>query len=247
MACFFKKFGLSVSMTDEDFRSLWIILPVLFASLLQASTALNTSGADFSKVSTADAISAVLFSFFLPALAIAFSVCLSGKSLSQLFNARQCPAATALEKGAGYGSGMTLLLFAFSFALSSLFSRLGINAEQQNVFLWLGNKNFPFWLRVFLMADAVLLAPVLEEGMYRGILFGCLFKARKRFLAPALLSGAYFALMHLHAPSFLPLLAFSLCVSAGYAATRSLLTPIAMHILFNATSLFLWLTFGSAF
>jgi membrane protease YdiL (CAAX protease family) len=91
-------------------------------------------------------------------------------------------------------------------------------------------------MRVGLITAAVLIAPTVEEFVFRGILFRALLRHR-RFAYAALLSGAYFALVHLHAPSFLPLLALSAAFSAGYAATGSILTPIVMHALFNAVSL----------
>jgi membrane protease YdiL (CAAX protease family) len=86
-----------------------------------------------------------------------------------------------------------------------------------------------------MLAAAVLIAPVVEELLFRGILLPALLKARS-FLFAALLTGAYFALVHLHAPSFLPLLLLSAAFSAGYAATGSILTPMAMHAVFNLTS-----------
>jgi membrane protease YdiL (CAAX protease family) len=75
--------------------------------------------------------------------------------------------------------------------------------------------------------------------MFRGLLLPLVLKGRT-FLFSALLTSLYFSLMHLHAPSLLPLLLLSVGFSAGYAATGSILTPIAMHMVFNFTGLLLF-------
>jgi membrane protease YdiL (CAAX protease family) len=86
---------------------------------------------------------------------------------------------------------------------------------------------------------AVGVAPVVEELLFRGLLLPIVLQGRS-FLFGALLTSLYFALIHLHAPSLLPLLLLSVGFSAGYAATGSILTPIAMHVVFNVTGLLLF-------
>jgi hypothetical protein len=51
--------------------------------------------------------------------------------------------------------------------------------------------------------------------------------------------------LHLHAPSFLPLLLVGCALSLGLLLTGSLLTPIVMHAIFNGEMLLLLYTWPS--
>ena len=151
-----------------------------------------------------------------------------------------CGAARALGFGLFYGLAAIPPVLLLSLVVNTVSAALGYPPHVQEVFDWLRDETLSQPVRVYLMAAAVLVAPLAEEALFRGILLPPLLRGRA-FPAAALLSGLYFALVHLHAPSLLPLLALSVAFSAGYAATGSLLTPIVMHALFNATSLLLHL------
>jgi hypothetical protein len=170
------------------------------------------------------------------------TLCLTSSriSLKQAFFSSRCTARQAAVKGLLYGLAVIPPAVLLSLLMTSASEGLGYETQLQEVFDWLGDDTLSRGTRVFLMAAAVVIAPVVEETLFRGILFPSLLKARS-FLFAALLSGAYFALVHFHAPSFLPLLALSVAFSAGYAATGSLLTPIVMHALFNFTSVLFYL------
>ncbi|HRR35176.1 MAG TPA: type II CAAX endopeptidase family protein [Kiritimatiellia bacterium] len=145
----------------------------------------------------------------------------------------------AIKKGALFGLATLPPVAVISQAISFALDRLGIEQPPQTVFQWLKDGSVPLGTRLGLIAAAVIIAPAVEELVFRGILYRALMRHR-RFAFAALLSGAYFALVHLHAPSFLPLLALSVAFSAGYTATGSILTPIVMHALFNAVSLLVY-------
>ncbi len=164
----------------------------------------------------------------------------SRTSLRQAFFSPHCTALQALRKGLLYGLALIPPIVLLSLVTTSVTEALGYEPQLQEVFEWLGDDTLALGTRIFMMAAAVVIAPVVEELLFRGILFASVLKTRPFFFA-ALLSGAYFALVHFHAPSFLPLLALSIAFSAGYAATGSILTPIVMHALFNLTSVLLYL------
>lgn len=105
-------------------------------------------------------------------------------------------------------------------------------ADQPIIDLFL-NIHSPVLL-VTLLLFAISVAPVFEEFLFRGFAYPVL---KQRFgLGPAwLLVAAVFALSHWHAPSFLPLFVFALGLGLAYELTGSLVAPITMHALFNAT------------
>lgn len=118
---------------------------------------------------------------------------------------------------------------------------LGFPVALQNVFHWLGDPGFSTGGKALLVAFAVLLAPGTEEAVFRGVLLPTLLRRCRPWAALAILNAA-FALMHFHAPSFLPLFVLGISFSLGMMATGSILTPIVMHLIFNSQSLLLFLT-----
>ena len=83
------------------------------------------------------------------------------------------------------------------------------------------------WTRVAMAAVAVILAPVFEECVFRGI--GLPLLARWLGMGPAiLLTSLAFAAIHVHLPSLLPLLVIAVGFSLAY---------VTMHALFNAVNL----------
>jgi len=95
-------------------------------------------------------------------------------------------------------------------------------------------------MRVYLGVFAVVLAPVAEEFFFRGLLFS----TAKQFGWPKL--GWFgvsflFALMHVNAPTFLPLFVLALALTWLCEKTDGLLAPIIAHSLFNLANLIMLL------
>jgi len=92
------------------------------------------------------------------------------------------------------------------------------------------------WTVVYLGVFAVVLAPVAEEFIFRGMLFP--FVRQLGFPKLAWLGVSFlFALIHLNAPTLLPLFVFALGLTWLYERTDNMLAPITAHALFNATNL----------
>jgi hypothetical protein len=92
------------------------------------------------------------------------------------------------------------------------------------------------WLRVYLAFFAIVLAPVAEEFMFRGVLFPYIKQLGYPKLAWLGVSFL-FALIHVNAPTLLPLFAFALVLTWLYQKTDCLLASIAAHSLFNTANL----------
>jgi len=92
------------------------------------------------------------------------------------------------------------------------------------------------WTVVYLGVFAVVLAPVAEEFVFRGMLFP--FVKQLGFPKLAWFGVSFlFALIHLNAPTLVPLFVFALALTWLYDQTDNLLAPITAHALFNATNL----------
>ena len=88
---------------------------------------------------------------------------------------------------------------------------------------------------------AIVLAPVAEEFLFRGLLYPFIKQLgwpRLAWIGVSLL----FALIHLNAPTFLPLFVFALVLTWLYERTDCLLAPIVTHSLFNSANLLILFT-----
>jgi len=82
---------------------------------------------------------------------------------------------------------------------------------------------------------AVVAAPLCEEFIFRGLIFGGL--RRSTGLVPSMLmSAALFAIVH-PPVSMIPVFALGLCTAYAYERTRALLAPVLVHALYNAVVL----------
>jgi membrane protease YdiL (CAAX protease family) len=86
---------------------------------------------------------------------------------------------------------------------------------------------------VFLLA--VLLAPLCEEFIFRGLLFGGL-RRSAGFVPAMLMSAALFAIVH-PPVSMLPVFGLGLCTAFAYERSKGLLAPMLVHAVYNAAVL----------
>lgn len=98
-------------------------------------------------------------------------------------------------------------------------------------------------VRAALFFIVIVVAPVFEEIIFRGILLP-FFVARAGFWPGIALISLLFAGLHWHLPSLLPLFLLSVMFCLAYARTRSLLVPMGMHIAFNGVTVILLLLMG---
>jgi uncharacterized protein len=137
-----------------------------------------------------------------------------------------------------WGAGLLIVALPLIFASSAIVSSLlHLNSESDSqpiVQLFEGISDPTKKIPIIVLA--VVIAPLAEEFVFRGFLYG----VTKRFAGslPALaFTGLAFALVHVHLPSLLPLFLLACVLTFAYELTGSLLVPMAMHSLFNAITL----------
>jgi membrane protease YdiL (CAAX protease family) len=160
------------------------------------------------------------------------------------FGLRDPRRARACLLAAGLAVGLLPVLLGLQWACGWLLTRLGMPPTEEAAVELIANAK-SVWFRVYLGGFAVVLAPVAEEFIFRGMLFPFLQRLGLRWLAWFGVS-ALFALIHYNAVSFLPLLALALALTWLYEKTDNLLAPITAHALFNAINLVLLLTVPDA-
>lgn len=99
-----------------------------------------------------------------------------------------------------------------------------------------------FAAKAMMGVHAVIVAPLVEETVFRGFIYGVLKRYTDGWFA-ALCSSLLFAIVHMHLGSLVPLFVLALGLCAAYERTGSLLVPMWMHALFNGVSTTLLLLF----
>ncbi len=90
--------------------------------------------------------------------------------------------------------------------------------------------------RILIAIAVVILAPLVEEVVFRGYIYAASKRFTNRFFA-AFFSALFFAVIHNNINALLPLFFLALLLTLSYELTGSLWAPISIHALFNATTL----------
>ena len=144
------------------------------------------------------------------------------------------------------GAGTVIVFLPAAWALqrcsADLLTRLTGTAPEQQLPVQTLRKATGWDERLLLGVATILVAPVAEELLFRGILYPAIKQAgfpRLALWGTSLLFGA----MHLNLVTFLPLFVLALALAGLYEWTNNLLAPISTHLLFNAVNfsvLYLW-------
>ena len=127
---------------------------------------------------------------------------------------------------------LTLLVMSGVVALLSKFFGLTPKAQEAITFI---KHHPPSWQLAVIGFTAVVLAPLAEEALFRGVLYTTL--KQRGFPRLALWgSAALFGAIHCNLAAFLPLCFLALVFTWLYERTGNLLAPIVAHMVFNAVN-----------
>jgi len=112
-----------------------------------------------------------------------------------------------------------------------LFAKLYLAEIQLGNLATVGSKSNDFSKTFSFLLLAGLVAPVVEEILFRGLIFRGLYNA-KRSLTAAVLSALIFALFH-SAEVALPVFVLGLGCAVVYEQCQTLVAPIAVHAAYN--------------
>jgi hypothetical protein len=113
--------------------------------------------------------------------------------------------------------------------------KIGWQPEEETAVMLLSVAK-SWWSRVYLGAFAVVIAPVAEEFIFRGVLYP--FVKQLGYPGFAWIGVNFlFALIHMDAAALVPLFVLALALTWLYERTDNLLAPILAHSLFNVANL----------
>ena len=135
-------------------------------------------------------------------------------------------------------TGAILLFFAYPLILWSdiITQRLfgGGSSRQNIVEFFSGSPTLE--QRIMIIVFAIVVAPVIEEFLFRFFLYNVIKRYFGRLIGVAF-SALLFAAAHAHFPSFVPLFVLGSCFAIAYEWSGSILVAMTMHSLFNSLTL----------
>lgn len=203
------------------------MLPV---SLLDRVTAWPKDERDFSQL-VAGALLSQTTAFFW----IRFFLRQHGFGWREAFGWNPSATASVVVAGAVAGALFLPVAFALQWLCQTLMVLVHLHPEAQAAVEAFQNPAIPAAGKLFITLDAVLLAPLVEESLFRGILY----PAIKHLGYPRLglwFSSSLFALLHFNGPTFVPLMVLGLMLTLLYEKFGNLLAPMAAHAFFNAAN-----------
>jgi membrane protease YdiL (CAAX protease family) len=105
------------------------------------------------------------------------------------------------------------------------------SSAQDTVEAFRGSNSVAFRLTLAFMA--IVIAPIYEELLFRGFLYGVVKRSTDRWFA-AVFTAIVFAVVHYHVGSAPQLFMLGLGLAIAYERSGCLLVPIFMHVIFNA-------------
>lgn len=223
----------------EDLATAFLLCALLTSSVWAGSEAKMESTED--KLSTASALSQITsialgggFMLMLAFALVAFMRVLRNLDPVEMFGL------LVLSPRRAFGTAILWVVPTFVFvtalsqistdALSGIWHDLSPQ-EPVKLFQHSGNA----FVQIALALSAVVIAPLAEELIFRGYVYGVMKRFTDGYFA-AICSALVFAIVHLHVGTLIPLFALGLVLVLAYEVTGNLLVPIFIHALFNAAS-----------
>ncbi len=178
-----------------------------------------------------------LFMVFIVVAVLSYLKLLRGFNPAELFGIRQMTVVTAFFVAAFLIFVTYFLIFAVKwFVEQKIFGGNFPDTSSQETVQSFEHGSLTF--RIVMGVSAVVVAPVVEETLFRGFLYGIGKRFTDRWFA-AIVVSLLFAAMHQHVGSLVPLFVLALSFTFAYEATGCLLVPVFMHALFNALNIVL--------
>lgn len=152
------------------------------------------------------------------------------RSVSGAFGLRTGSRRRAILTGIGAAVVALPVIYGLQALSVVVLKAIGMKPDaQENVKLLLEGG---FALRAYIAVFAVVVAPMVEEALFRGVLL-TFFRDLGHCRAGVWFTAVLFGLVHFNRAAFVPLAVFGLLLAWLYERTGNLLAPLAAHATFN--------------
>jgi len=172
------------------------------------------------------------FFVFIVGLVLVYMGLYRGLNPAEMFGLRQMSVPKALGQAAIWLFAVALAMGAAIHVVTefALGGKWMDDSPQEVVETFM--KSHSIGIKLLLAGSAVLIAPLTEEIIFRGYLYGVVKHYSDRWFS-AVFTSLVFAAVHQHVGSLFPLFLLAIGFSLAYEVTGCLLVPIFMHMLFN--------------
>jgi membrane protease YdiL (CAAX protease family) len=166
---------------------------------------------------------------------IVFFLKQSNITWADAFGLRHGSPLKALLGGLAMGAVVLPIAILLQMASETVMQSIGFKPEAQAVVKQLQGGGFSVVEKVVMGLLTVVLAPIAEESIFRGILYPAIKQTgRPRWALWG--TSVLFGLMHFNMATFIPLVFLAVVFVFLYEASGNLLTPIGAHGMFNAAN-----------
>jgi len=231
----------------QDALWLALVMAVCLGALVLCGQLLERFGMTLS--ANASRVAMIVQNLFTQGLALGLVLHLGsrrGTNLAASLGGPPAPWFTRLRQALFFYVAAMPLIAAATLISNVLVAISGLPVQPQPVIGSFIDVTAPLWFKGWLIATAVVSAPIVEEIVFRGVFFPAI--ARQRGIPAAIvIVSMLFAAIHGHVPAILPLFVVGTFLSVSYLYTGSLLVPILMHTIFNGVNLAALLLSGITF
>jgi membrane protease YdiL (CAAX protease family) len=129
----------------------------------------------------------------------------------------------------GIGCGLVVGSYLITIVNNAIFVMLGVSTQAEEIGKIMAAISSPGWF----IFTGVIVAPIVEESLFRGFLFAG-FRQRYGFQTAALLSSALFAIAHHQLAALIPTFVLGYIFSHLYQRSNSIFPGMLLHFLVNA-------------
>ncbi len=191
--------------------------------------------------STLDALfSVVLYVFLLGALFF-FLGFLRLNDLSELFGLTRLRVSRVIVYSVVGMIPVYLLVALVMYVYQNYFLKDALGELEPQELVKFFAENTDTGIRLLLVISTCVVAPVVEEFLFRGYIYPVIKRFSDHFFA-AVFTSLIFAVVHMNVPTLAPLWALAMCFTLAYELTGCLWVPIGMHAIFNAINVSLILS-----
>jgi membrane protease YdiL (CAAX protease family) len=185
--------------------------------------------------------SSILVSIFLGVMVYGILVWVRGRDLKVMFGLDRLRLSKIVLAVIVWGvASLVICMWLLATLSTAYIGKIFTNLSLQEPVRLIQESSDPLQLVLAVIAACVV-APLLEEFLFRGYFYGALRQFTTPFFA-AMVVGALFATVHVNLPALVPLWGFSLLLCAAYEVTRCLWVTVGMHAIFNGANIILMLT-----
>lgn len=175
---------------------------------------------------------------FLSLALVAHLVARSASTFGTVFFRRRYPAWRTVATAVLSYLGVLPPVMAAAIISFVMLTAVGFDVmkNQQDAIKLFADPSVPVYLKCVLAFLAVVVAPVSEELMFRGIMLPAI-SQRTGVVVGIIATSFLFSAVHVNIPSFLPLTVLGAALSLSYIFSGNIGVPITLHVVFNCASI----------